>query len=167
MIDDDDVSCQIPTKTVAGSSIDMEIFTNVIKHAKISSQISRRLGSVKALHSSVTELIGAVAELNDQLQQWYGTLPAHLKLIVGKGSSPLASPTRLKYLMYLHNAYYGGLMAIHTIFTYPWISALFGKMKSQILRDQILASTNANAEAARKTILASRYIGVDGASPHW
>jgi hypothetical protein len=69
--------------------------------------------------------------------------------------------------MYLHDAYYGSLMAIHTIFSYPWISAFFGTIKTPDFRNQVVSSTDALAESARNIILTTRHIEIDGASPHW
>ncbi len=75
--------------------------------------------------------------------------------------------TRFEHLMYLHNAYYGSLMAIHSIFTLPWISAYFGSEKNQSFHSQVLESNNIVAEAARNIILTTRNIEISAASPHW
>jgi hypothetical protein len=152
---------------VNGSTINVDFFTGAIKHAQISSQISRRLGSVKALQSTATDLIETIADLTKQLEKWHESLPPYLKLKVGKRTAQPTPKTRFNHLMYLHNAFYGSLMAIHTIFTYPWISAFFGTEKTSAFRSQVSLSTNAVADAARNIILAVRSVEIDAASPHW
>jgi hypothetical protein len=166
-IDDDEISCQIPTTNARGCSVDVALFTSIIKHAQISSQISRRLGSVRALQGISSQLIETIDDLSKQLQRWYDDLPAYQKLKVGRNTAPTPSTTRFDYLMYLHTAYHGSLMSIHTIFSYPWVGAIFGNEKSPAFRAQTLSSTRELAEAARNIILTTKYLGIDGASPHW
>jgi hypothetical protein len=112
-------------------------------------------------------LIETIDDLSKQLQRWYDDLPAYQKLKVGRNTAPTPSTTRFDYLMYLHTAYHGSLMSIHTIFSYPWVGAIFGNGKSPAFRAQTLSSTRELAEAARNIILTTKYLGIDGASPHW
>jgi hypothetical protein len=58
-------------------------------------------------------------------------------------------------------------MAIHSIFTYPWNSAVFGANQSSALHSQISLSTNIVVEAARSIIIATKYVDVDASSPIW
>jgi hypothetical protein len=143
----------------------MQIFVHAIKHAQISSLISKTLASVSASGRTTRQVIETVADLEQQRQQWRVSLPDFLLLCTLR--NPL-KPTTTKCginEMYIQYAYYGSLMAIHTIFTYPWITAVFPPDPS--LHEQVLASTDAVAEAARNIILATKNMEVDAASPAW
>lgn len=139
----------------------------MIKHAQISSQISKRLMSVKAFRQTPAELIGVANDLSSQLQHWRESLPypyAPGVSIKSRLLSPNATPLNIIYLQY---AYYGSLMAIHTIFAYPWISSIFGSDQSPAFQHQVALSSNAVADAARNTILTARCVEIDAASPQW
>ena len=147
------------------TSVDMQIFVHAIRHAQISSQISKTLTSVSASGRTTREVIETVAALEQQLRQWRDALPNFLQL--GRARNPL-KPANTKCdinVMYIQYAYYGSLMAIHTIFVYPWITAVFPP--DPALHEQILASTDTVAEAARNIILATKNMEVDAASPAW
>jgi hypothetical protein len=166
-IDDDDISCQIPTRIVHGSTIDIEIFTHAIKHAQIASLISKKLGSVSAFRRNTEDLFEAVRILDQQLQQWRHELPASLQ--IGNSRTPLnlSGSRNRDCVLYLHFAYYGSLMAIHTIFTYPWIAVIFGTDSTHAFREQVSVSTETVAQAARNIILTTRHIEINVASPAW
>lgn len=164
-IDDDDISCQIPSTIVPGSTIDIEMFTQAVKHAQIASQISKKLGSVSAFRRSTEEVIETVKVLDQQLQQWREDLPPSLRIGNSKAPLILSGSRNRECILYLHFAYYGSLMAIHTIFTYPWIAVIFGTDSTKAFRDQVSISTETVAEAARNIILTTRHIEINVASP--
>lgn len=113
------------------------------------------------------ELIEIVSSLDQQLQEWRDNLPPSLQ-IKNPRNPPTASGMRNKIsLNYIHFAYYGSLMAIHTIFMYPWITAIFGTDPSPAFRRQVSLSMETVADASRSIILTTRYIEIDAASPAW
>ena len=124
---------------------------------------------MKALQRPFSHLVEVAGELTQSLQAWHEELPAYLKLKVSKNTMPTppSSNARNEHLMHLHLAYHGSLMAINSIFSHPWVSAIFGMERNSTFSSQVLSSTKALAEAARNIILAIKYIGIDGASPHW
>jgi hypothetical protein len=70
--------------------------------------------------------------------------------------------------MYLHFAYYGSLIAIHSVFTYPWSLASFGPEWNLTVAGQVNLSSNIVAEASRNIALITRDINdVNPASPGW
>jgi hypothetical protein len=166
-IDDDNISCVIPTAIVSDSTIDIELFTHAIHHAQISSEISKRLISVSAFRRTPLELIEKVSSLHQSLEQWRAQLPLHLQPGTLRNHLKLSSAKDNINFTYIHFAYYGSLMAIHTVFTYPWITAMFGPAPTPATRDQVSLSTSIVAEAARNIILTTRYIDMDAASPAW
>ena len=168
MIDDDNISCQIPTSIVPGSTIDLEILTHIVKHAQITSRICRRLLSVSSFQQTPTVLMEAINDLSQQLQQWRESLPPSLQPDIPINPSDVHSTRELNVVIYLHFVYYGSLTAIHTIFFYPWISAICGiDPQNSTLNDQILMSTNIVADAARHIIRTTRSMHVNAASPQW
>jgi hypothetical protein len=71
------------------------------------------------------------------------------------------------HAIYLHYSYFGSLIGIHSIFTYPW-SEMLGRDRSPSLRDQINASSEIVAEASRGIILMTRYINdIYAWTPTW
>ncbi|MCJ1299227.1 hypothetical protein MMC08_002019 [Hypocenomyce scalaris] len=166
-IDDDDISCQVPNTVVPGSAMDLDVLTAYVQHAQLSSMISRRLLSVKSFQQSPSVLIQTVQELGQRLQHWRDSLPPVLQMNRIIKSAELPRNIQVLHVVKIRFLYCGSLMAIHTVFAYPWISALFGNAQTQAVRNQIAISSNAVAEGARSLILAVRSISVDVASPQW
>ena len=166
-IDDNDISCQIPTRIAPGSTIDIDVFTSLIQHAQISSQISTRLMSVKAFQQTPTALIETVSDLSNQLQSWRDSLSPILDSGMQNKPPDLSPTTRSLQIVHLNYAYYGSLMAIHTIFSYPWISDIFGIDQSPAFRNQVSVSSSIVADAARNIILKARYVEINAALPQW
>jgi hypothetical protein len=166
-VDDDDISCQIPVEAPPGSTINVEVFTHIIKHAQVSSQISKRLMSVKAFQQTPTALMETVNLLDAQLKQWKESLPPFLEPSSSFKSTSLPPNVRQLHVILIHYAYYGSLMAIHTIFAYPWILAIIGSDQSQMIREQEILSSNTIADAARNIIRTTRYCEIDAAKPQW
>lgn len=108
-----------------------------------------------------------VFEMDQLLEEWAKTLPPHLH--PQSTIKPTKLPTRvhLHHVMYLKYSYYGSILAIHTIFTYPWTSAIIRTDQSPAFRDQVALSTKAVVEASRSIILTTKYIDVDASSPVW
>jgi hypothetical protein len=118
------MSCQIPTSVMPGSAMDLEVLTAYVKHAQISSLISQKLASAKSFQQSPSTLIQTVQKLSQQLQQWRDTLPYSIRIGRPIRTAELPRNVQVLHIAKLHFAYYGSLMAIHTIFAYPWISAM-------------------------------------------
>lgn len=124
--------------------------------------------SVKAFQQSPSTLLTTAVELHRKLQDWKASVPAELRPLdhlrsfrVSQNAKPL--PTIL-----IHCAYYGSLMAVHTVFAYPWISfAIFGNDPSTEIQNQILSSSNTIADAARNIILIAKTTEITGASTQW
>jgi hypothetical protein len=168
MIDDDEISCQVPKSIVHGSTINLEILTHIVTHAQIASRISKRLLSVASFQKTPTALLETVSDLNLQLQCWRESLNSSLQPNIPINRSELRSTCELNAIIYLHFAYYGSLTAIHTIFFYPWISAICGvDPRNATLCEQMAVSTNIVADAARSIIQTTRHMRVDAASPQW
>ena len=150
-----------------GSTIDVEIFTHAVRHAQIASQISKKLSSVSAFRRNTEDVIETVRILDQRLQQWRQELPVSLHIGDSKAPLTVLGSRNRDCVLYLHFAYYGSLMAIHTIFTYPWIAVTFGTESTAAFCDQVSVSTETVAQAARNIILTTRHIEINVASPAW
>ena len=166
-IDEDEISCQVPTTTSPGSSVDVEFVTHAIKHARISSLISKRLVSVTAVQQSAVELIEIASDLSQRLQAWCESLPVLLKPTTSKRLLKSSSPKDAINIIYIHYAYYGSLIAINTVFTYPWTAAIIGLDRHLIFQQQRPHYTERVAGAARNIILSMMYMDMDASFPSW
>ena len=168
-IDDDDISCQIPVSICPGSTIDIQAFTAVIRHARISSRISKTLLSVKAFQQPPNTLLETALELHQHLQHWRSSLPAAMQPGDHVRTLQVSPYTKLLPSILIHYSYYGSLMAIHTIFAYPCISAtLFGHdCGGSKIQNQIKSSSKTIAGAAANIILIARSLEINSASTLW
>lgn len=121
--------------------------------------------SVKAFHQKSDALIQSVNELSEQLQSWRDSLPPHLQLDTILKACHISPGSRNIHSVFLSHIYHGSVMALHTIFAYPWISAMFGNPLSSAIRTQETFSSNILADAARNIIRTTRGIIIDAATP--
>lgn len=164
VIDDDNISTTIPSAAPPGSTINVEIFTFMIKHAQISAQISRRVMSVTAFKQSATEAVKTVHDIHNQLEDLAKSAPPYLKVNIPVQPNDYMRPYRV-YAVHLHFAIYGSLMATHIILFYPWISVWFGTKSDPTFQNQVTISAAAIANAARKIILVLRSLTTDVGIP--
>jgi hypothetical protein len=141
--------------------------TACIKHAQINSIVSKRLATVKAYSQTPRELIQTVLEMDNLVESWRKTLPHHFQPTTPIKYSSIPEGLHLQHILYLRYAYYGSLLAIHTIFTYPWTGAIIRTDSSTAFRDQVVLSTKAVVEASRNIILTTKHIDIDASSPVW
>ena len=106
--------------------------------------------------------------LDAQLREWRQSLPVALRPADKLMAFQTPSNTRSFATTHTHYAYYGTLMAIHTMIAYPWIrSTVFDYDRNHVAHDQIISSSNIVADAARNIIIIARSLGIDGASIQW
>lgn len=137
----------------------------MFRHAQISSQIAKRFHTVRAYSQSPDTCVKTVAELEAKLAQWKKLIP--VKMQPGMVVDPAASPVHIHHLIYLHCAYYGSLISIHSIFTNPW-SPIYAKCQTESLRKHVERSSNIVADASRNVILVTRYVNdMLAGTPMW
>ena len=152
-----------------GTAIDIDIFHYLVKSAQISSNIMKNLTSGDAFLRNPEGLRDEISELDLVLDHFLNSLPSYLKpgFSVKPAISPLTYHGTL-HILFLHFTYYGCCIAIHTIFTYPWLAAMFGeKQRSSIFREQSTKSIVTVAQAARCIILSLRHTEINAATPAW
>lgn len=166
ILDDDNISCEIPNSAVPGSTIDPVVFRNVIKHAQICSAMSKSLSSVRTFRQSPKDLMEIVRQLDSSLDVWWSLLPADLKSAGTLSQEKTRFPQNRDTIRFCH-MYYGSKIALHANFTYPWISVLLGGNRNKAFLDQLAFSARIAAESAREIIISTRYIDADVSSPAW
>lgn len=165
-IDDDNISCSIPTEAPENSAIDVEIFSAIIQHAQISSQISKQLMSARTFKKPALQLLNSVIDLDKQLHLFCDTLPSELRPdrpIRSRG--PFHSSARLTQIAYLHFAYHGSLIATHAIFGYPWLARQLRMEDEALFKSQINISSEKMAHAARSIIMNTGVLTINAATP--
>lgn len=109
-----------------------------------------------------------MGELSQRLEHWKTSLPPALRLDAPIAAAEFSSTRKLNQVLYIQFAYYGSLTSIHTIFFFPWISAICGiDPHDTIQGNQIANSTKIVAETARNIIRATRSMDINAASPQW
>ncbi|KAJ5624438.1 hypothetical protein N7510_000747 [Penicillium lagena] len=155
-LNDDDISCEIPTTIPVGSTIDHELFTAIIKHAQICALMIQQLFSVKTFNQAPEALFNHLDNLDCKLEDWHKSLPKRLLPSEANDSSHRRGSDikETAKIIRLHNEYYGSIIALHANFHYPWICSLLLNHNELTFRDRIFHSSTRTAEASRK-ILAS------------
>ncbi|PVH76694.1 hypothetical protein DL98DRAFT_464707 [Cadophora sp. DSE1049] len=141
--------------------------TYIITHAQISSRIAKGFSTVQAYRQSPKDIVKTACDLDEQLRDWRDTLPPFMQPGNAIKCSDLPANLTVMHVLYLHYAYFGSLIAIHSTFTYPW-SGMFGKDRSPLLHNQVKISTTIIAEASRNIILATKYMSdIQAWTPVW
>ena len=124
--------------------------------------------SVRAFQQPPSDLLVTVVELDHQLRLWRDSIPVDIRPKDRLRSFQIPKDARQTSTVLIHYAYYGGLMAIHTIFAYPWVySLLFENDRSVVSQERIVSSCNILAEAARNIVVIARRLEINCASIQW
>lgn len=166
LIDDNHISTKVPTIAPPNSNIDVEAVSYLVKHAKISAQISNCIMTMKAFKAPITEVAKTAQEIHDQLLGLLGCLPPRLR-VTCSDKRRFALVLQDVGACYLHCAIHGSLMATHMIFFYPWMFARFGKNFESRFKEQIAISADCIAHSARQIIFVLRCVKTNVATPSW
>jgi hypothetical protein len=167
MIDDDDIDCPLPTISLDGYDAKVELFRHVVLHAQISSAVMKEKLSRKTRQMSPTLQIRMIKNMEARLKRWHDDLPSYLKPQIPVQHNNLAPGILLEHKLWIHFSYYATLGAIHSNFACPWNPPDFDADLNGTIRAQFEQSMLTVADAARKTILATRSITVSASSPLW
>ncbi|OAG35273.1 hypothetical protein AYO21_10544 [Fonsecaea monophora] len=166
-IDDDDISCPIPTVVLPGHQFNLEFFRNTVNHAKISSLILKRLLTVKAMQQSPEETLTVVQDLHQELLSWYESLAPCFRSSPPYRASNLPPGIQPQHIIFTRFIYSGSLIAIHAGFCQPWSRPGLALSSSPRVVAQRQRSTEIVASAARDIIMATQGLTVSAGSPVW
>ena len=150
--------------------MDLSAVTLAIRHAKICSRILREVMSNKAQKSSPRELQKVVKDIDQQLRSLLDEFPSELRIgTLAKQSEETHPMSRRNHTLFLYFSIHGSLLAIHSHFFYPWLSARIADRQhpDASLDEQVIFSSNTVAEGARKILLAVRTVTTNVATPTW
>ena len=150
-----------------GSTINIQIFTYTINLMRISSTIFKKLSAIKTLSQTPDEVIRVLSDLHWQIQGWKDTLPPNIRPDAPIDPTQLPPGYHLYHLIFLHYSYYGSLMAIHSLYAYPWNSSIIGSSQISSVSEQIATSSSIIIAASRNIILATKYIDINASLPGW
>ncbi|OAL53490.1 hypothetical protein IQ07DRAFT_596528 [Pyrenochaeta sp. DS3sAY3a] len=167
IIDDDNISCDLPTLVQGVSPNIVEFFKQSIRQATISSDILKNFTTVKAQQVTPLQKMKLVKDMDERLKNWYDELPQHFKGNFHAPSSQIPEGLRIEHLMYLHLTYHANMSAIHSIFGYPWNLSTSQNMSQPAIQEQAAASAKVLAQSSSAIILAIRSISIDSVAPVW
>lgn len=168
------------------NSANIEFVRATIKHAQISSAISKQLTSAKAMRDSLEITMAHVQALEKRLDDWRNSL--HPEFVSSppffdRSDRPRRQGTQTSHILFLHFCYHSSVIAIHGVFSYPWnrpdLQQYQQQQKQQKqdghdlhisspqLHAQIERSTKAVAESSRQIILAVQSLEITSAMPLW
>ena len=166
-IDDDDISCELPTWAPDGNNDFLECFRLYIDQAKLTSVISKAFLTLKARRLPLIEKANLVRQVDRRLRDWYNNMPDKFKTMALAEPHTLPPGIRTEHILYLHFSYHGNLAATHSIFGHPWNVDITSDTEDRIVKDQIKMSDEALADSARNIILATRWVAIDAAAHVW
>ncbi|KAH0844475.1 putative fungal specific transcription protein [Fonsecaea pedrosoi] len=165
LIDDDDISCDIPETVHPGSTIEPETLTYIIQTCRFYHQISKQMLTTRALEEPPERMLSLVEQFDNQLQAWKESIPLHLRPTDFLKQFKMPGNRKLLGLMTAHCSFYDLVMAAHSTFLYPWVIESFSEYGdtelAQRIQKQIHVSSHLVANAARSLIVVVRSLDMD------
>lgn len=168
--DDDDMTVELPDADpadnignipLADSKCKMNLFRTMCEFSVIESKVYNRLYSTKASKQSDGELLNAIGELDQELEEWKDSIPVEFRPEheIKASHTPL-----ILHVVMLHFAYYNCLTTIHRMSVNHgfWTSRLFNYavqgLNSKALNPRVYSSSALCTAAARASIALLKYI---------
>ncbi|CAG9988756.1 unnamed protein product [Clonostachys byssicola] len=166
-IDDDSMTCLVPTELRRGSGTTMEFVKQTICIARLSSSITKRLSAVKAMRDSPDVLLTTVHDLDHKLKMWREGLDPTFQRQPPFRTHSLPQSTQVAHMLYLHYTYHALLIAVHGVFCYPWNRPDLQNNEKPEIKAQVQRSTEVVAESSRQIIIAVQHVEITAALPVW
>ncbi|KAM5357363.1 hypothetical protein ACJZ2D_016339 [Fusarium nematophilum] len=166
-INDDDISCEIPSIAPDGNPHKLEWFLLVIKLAKISSSIIQKFSTVKGRQQSPPYMAKLVQQHDEDLRRWYESVPELYKQNPAAKTMGLPSGILDEHLHYLNLSYHGCLSVVHCILAHPWNIPGQVEDQDERIQERVEYSVKTLAKCSRDVILTTRSIKVNSMSPAW
>ncbi|CZR53549.1 uncharacterized protein PAC_03428 [Phialocephala subalpina] len=166
-IEDDTITCSIPTSIPPGSNHDIIWCTNVIKLTYILSAVMKYIQTLQNKETKTKDILKPVEALNARIIEWKKQVPFPFQPdedIVVSGLSP---KVHIYCVLFMRFHYYGTLVALNSAFVYPWIFANRKREHDRLFQDQVRRSTDLVVEASREIIKNTKYVDIDYACPVW
>ncbi|KAL3488355.1 fungal-specific transcription factor domain-containing protein [Aspergillus germanicus] len=159
ILNDDDISCELPTEIPDGSTIDLEVFRATVNHARICSRMLKQLSSAEAYKNPPETILRHTETYQAKLQEWRSLLPPGLRL---ESTSNSKTPLGRRFnVVRLHAAYHGSIIALHANIYYPWISSFLISHGGAAFREQTAHSSEQVATSSRQILLSLKHLSPD------
>ncbi|EXJ63292.1 uncharacterized protein A1O5_11613 [Cladophialophora psammophila CBS 110553] len=160
-INDDEISCQIPTAAPAGGSAGVQYPTNLVKLAQMSSRVARVFSNVQNWSKSPDTLAETVAKLHVQHVEIENTLQGLVNPEIPLDSVKLPAHMNLQQANFIRLTYFNTILDIHTALTNPWSHL----RQHPTTHSQVQKSTEIVARTVRAAILTTHSIRIDASTP--
>lgn len=161
-IDDDEISCPLPTAGPAGSTVNLGYFTAMIRLCQLSSIVSKKLSSVSSLRLPAVQLINNVNGMSERLERLKQTITSDVDIQLPMNLAELPSGFNNHEALTIQFLYYTVLWQIHSPLFYPWSrAALLDSKQATKVKAYLSCSASIVAESSKRAILESRYIQLD------
>ena len=159
MIDDDNISCQLPRTDLASNLSDSAYASALTRQAQLVSRIAKRLS--EALNRPPDVLARTMLELDESLDSLKTFLQQFVDFESPVDNCKAGANLSLQQSIHIRMAHYIAVFDLHTTLTYPWSQRILGQAAYEILRDQIQRSMEIVAKTARDAILATQFLRLD------
>ncbi|RVX67823.1 hypothetical protein B0A52_07751 [Exophiala mesophila] len=166
-IDDAVITCPLPSKVVAGSMVNLDFVIPWIKHAQVSGHITQQITALKASTPSLDDVIRTISELEHTLREWHDSLPPVFRIETNLSDIP--QDLDIVHVLYMHYAFFGGLITINSLLAHPWNSEVVRLRQSDTaeLETHVAQSLQTVVGASRQIIHRLRHVNIDACSPRW
>ncbi|KAH7133890.1 fungal-specific transcription factor domain-containing protein [Dactylonectria macrodidyma] len=166
-INDDDISCELPSKAPDGNPHKLEWFLYAVRLGKISSSIIQKFSTVKARQQPLSHVAKLVHQHDQELRRWYQDVPDLYRQNPAQKTIGLPSGILDEHLHYLGLSYHGCLSVVHCILAHPWNIPGQVKDHDKDVQEALQNSVQALAKSSRDIILTTRSIKVSSMVPAW
>jgi hypothetical protein len=160
MIDDDEVTCPLPSLVGAATTVNIAYCHSLIYLARASSQIEKRLGGIGRARLGAAAAIEAVRQLDAMLLEAKLCIDRKFGISLGDNLDPafLKGGLNIEQHLYINYAYMTTLLSIHTVLAYPWIRTLVGVRVQAQYPEEVSRSSEIVAKVSRTAVLLTENI---------
>ncbi|KAK6365277.1 hypothetical protein LTS17_011510 [Exophiala oligosperma] len=164
---DNSITCNLPSRVVDGSTVNLDLLVSAVKHARIIGDITNQITDLKTSSPTLGEVVRAVDQLEQRLRHWHDSLPPGLR--TDADYSALPENLDVAYVLYHQYAFWGSLTTMHSILVHPWNAPRMQTKPIELLdfRKHSRNSMSKVVDAARAIIRSLRHIRIDICSPKW
>lgn len=149
-----------------GSSVNLEFCRILGELSQLSSLVSRRLSTARALRRRLETLVTTVSELHDQLDAVRRRVDSALYLNSRFSPNIISGAMTLQQVVYLRYLFFSITLDIHTTMTCPSAYAVLDLTADVSLLTQAHKSAQIVAETCRNSIQLTEYIHLNAGTPH-
>ncbi|KIW31163.1 uncharacterized protein PV07_02832 [Cladophialophora immunda] len=160
-INDDEISCQIPTVAPAGAPASIQYPTSLVKLAQMTSRVARVFSNVQNWNKSPDVLADTVEKLHAQHVETEKSLQDLVNPEIPLENANLPLHMSLQQACFVRLTYFNTTLDIHTALTNPWSHL----RQHPTIHAQVQKSTEIVARTVRATMLTTQSIRIDASTP--